>query len=91
MANDYNQADVSFVRMMIPHHQAAVDAAAKVFALRIQRAGQGPRTQNLERSEGRDRDAQEVAHSSRTPSQRRRHVGDAMRSGHRASDTKGGE
>ena len=31
MATDYNQADVTFVRMMIPHHQAAVDAAAKVY------------------------------------------------------------
>lgn len=31
MPTDYNQADVSFVRMMIPHHQAAVAAASKVY------------------------------------------------------------
>lgn len=28
---DYNEADVAFLRMMIPHHQKAVDEAAKAF------------------------------------------------------------
>lgn len=28
---DYNDSDVEFIQMMIPHHQAAVDAAAKEY------------------------------------------------------------
>lgn len=31
MAKDYNDQDVKFVQMMIPHHQSAVDAAATVY------------------------------------------------------------
>ncbi len=31
MAKDYNDQDVKFVQMMIPHHQSAVDAAAVVY------------------------------------------------------------
>lgn len=31
MMKDYNQADVNFIRMMIKHHQAAVDASAKAY------------------------------------------------------------
>ena len=31
MKRDYNDADVAFVRMMIPHHQQAVDAAAEEY------------------------------------------------------------
>lgn len=29
--NDYNDSDVEFIQMMIPHHQAAVDAAAREY------------------------------------------------------------
>lgn len=28
---DYNDSDVKFIQMMIPHHQSAVDAAAKAY------------------------------------------------------------
>lgn len=31
MASDYNNEDVKFVQMMIPHHQAAVAASAVVY------------------------------------------------------------
>ena len=31
MATDYNDADVKFLQMMIPHHQKAVDEAAKEY------------------------------------------------------------
>lgn len=31
MAKDYNDADVKFLQMMIPHHQKAVDASATAY------------------------------------------------------------
>lgn len=31
MQHDYNLSDLKFVQMMIKHHQAAVDAAAKAY------------------------------------------------------------
>lgn len=31
MTTDYNQGDVDFVQMMIPHHQVAVTAAAREY------------------------------------------------------------
>lgn len=39
---DYNQSDVDFVQMMIPHHQLAVDSAVAEY-----RDGQNPEIKQL--------------------------------------------